>query len=86
MGMDLTSFINVAHIYGWDRDAERSNLKAACFAKTGDETSYVKVGLKENSTVHLTVPLRNSPFLYATAFKDADVALKFLETKLREYA
>lgn len=52
--------------------------------KFGFETEYFEVK-RVHDRYYVSVPLKNSIYQYKTSFVDYDMALSYLETKLRDY-
>jgi hypothetical protein len=59
----------------------KNEMNWICYTKFGNETDVFDIKI-DQSTIHVSVPLKNSPFNFVTSFKDYFSASEYIESHL----
>lgn len=68
--------------YGWH--IVRNEMNWLCYSKVGYETDLFDIKIDKNS-IHVSIPIKNSPFQYHTSFNDYFQASEYIETRFFDF-
>ena len=68
--------------HGWH--IMKNQMNWICFSKVGDETTYFEIKI-DLHTIHVSIPVKNTPFQYNTSFTDYVNASEYIEQRFRDF-
>lgn len=67
---------------GWIRI--KNDLDWLCYTKPGHETDLFDIKI-DKTTIHVSIPIKNSPFQFVTKFNDYFLATEYIETRFNDF-
>jgi len=67
---------------GWIRVQNEMNW--ICYTKPGYETDLFDIKI-DKTTIHVSIPIKNSPFQFVTKFNDYFLASEYIETRFNDF-
>lgn len=68
--------------HGWHMIKNEMNW--LCYTKFGNELNLFDIKINQRS-IHVSIPVKNSPFQYVTTFKDYYTASEYVESRLLDF-
>jgi hypothetical protein len=68
--------------HGWH--LVKNEMNWICYTKFGQETDTFDIRI-DPKMVHVSIPIKNSPFQYTTSFKDYFQASEYVEARLLDF-
>lgn len=68
--------------HGWH--SVRNEMNWLCYSKMGYETDLFDIKIDKNS-IHVSIPIKNSPFQYHTSFNDYFQASEYVEARFFDF-
>ena len=62
----------------------KNEMNHICYTKFGNETDIFNIKI-DNRSIHISVPIKNSPFQFITSFKDYYSATEYVESRFYDY-
>ena len=62
----------------------KNEMNWICYTKFGFETDVFEIRVDEN-TIHVGIPVKNSPFKYVTKFNNYFLASEYVEDRFKDY-
>jgi hypothetical protein len=68
--------------HGWK--LFKNEMNWICYSKFGKETEYFEIRL-DTSKVHVSIPIKNSPYQYNTTFNNYFDVSEYIESRFRDF-
>ena len=68
--------------YGWHMCKNEMNW--ICYTKFGQETEFFEIRI-DLSKIHVSIPIKNSPYQYNTSFKNYFEASEYIEERFKDF-
>ena len=62
----------------------KNEMNHVCYTKFGNETDIFNINI-DNRSIHVSIPIKNSPFQFVTSFKDYFSATEYIESRLMDF-
>lgn len=62
----------------------KNEMNHICYTKLGNETDIFNIKI-DNRSIHVSIPIKNSPFQFVTSFKDYFTATEYVESRFIDF-